>query len=264
MFFLASKLIEWLLTPSGAIIVLAVAGLVLLIFRRNRPGTFLLAAASVLLVAFGALPIGAAALMPLENRFPRPDMPPTVSGIVFLGGAVDTSISTDRGTVALTGAAERVTATAELARRYPKARIIVSSGPNSILPSKEKTEASLVRSMLVGLGVDPARIVIDPTSRNTIENAEHSVRIARPALGETWLLVTSASHMPRSVGCFRKVGFDVLPYPVDYKTRFADLWHLPRSIAGGLALSDLAAHEWIGLIAYHLLKGTELFPGPAR
>jgi uncharacterized SAM-binding protein YcdF (DUF218 family) len=117
---------------------------------------------------------------------------------------------------------------------------------------------------LVGLGVDPQRIELEERSRTTCENAEQSLLAAKPNLGDRWVLVTSASHMPRAVACFRAVGFSVIPYPVDYRTRgTADLRRPVDSIADGLEALDLAAHEWIGLATYRLLGQTrELLPSP--
>jgi len=102
-------------------------------------------------------------------------------------------------------------------------------------------------------------------ARNTQENAEFSKAIAAPKDGERWLLVTSAYHMPRSVGLFRKAGFAIEPYPVDWRMGVrADLQNF-RILAGeGLANVDIGVREWIGLFAYRATgKTSELFPGPA-
>ena len=56
-------------------------------------------------------------------------------------------------------------------------------------------------------------------SRNTVENAVFSMDLAKPQPGERWLLVTSGYHMPRAIGIFRRAGFAVEPYPVDWRTR---------------------------------------------
>ncbi|MGC1792500.1 MAG: ElyC/SanA/YdcF family protein, partial [Pseudolabrys sp.] len=76
--------------------------------------------------------------------------------------------------------------------------------------------------------------------------------------------VTSAMHMPRAVGVFRKAGFEVDAYPVDYLTTGAEeLWTLPRALMGGIGITDLVVHEWIGLLAYWITgRISELFPGP--
>jgi uncharacterized SAM-binding protein YcdF (DUF218 family) len=106
------------------------------------------------------------------------------------------------------------------------------------------------------------RIELEERSRNTCENAFESKAVANPAPGAQWLLVTSASHMARAVACFRIAQFPVVPYPVDFRTKGEDIWRPSGSIADGLQAADIAAHEWLGLAAYSLGKGTELLPSP--
>jgi uncharacterized SAM-binding protein YcdF (DUF218 family) len=108
------------------------------------------------------------------------------------------------------------------------------------------------------------RLIMERRSRNTHENAEFSKALVSPKSGERWLLVTSAHHMPRSVGIFRKVGFEVEPYPVDWRTgRGGDLLKFSDHFAERLALVDTAAREWMGLVAYWITgKTSEFFPGP--
>ncbi len=109
-----------------------------------------------------------------------------------------------------------------------------------------------------------ARVVLERRSRNTAENAAFSKDIARPKLGERWLLVTSAVHMPRAIGCFRRAGFAVEAYPVDWRTGASVAFTPSRSFAAGLQRTDFAAHEWLGLLAYWASGRTsELLPGPA-
>ena len=101
-------------------------------------------------------------------------------------------------------------------------------------------------------------------SRNTQENAEFSKAIAKPSDGERWLLVTSAFHMPRSVGLFRKAGFAVEPYPVDWRVgSTAKLLNFSPLAVEGLERTDTAVREWIGLVAYWITgKIDALLPGP--
>lgn len=264
MFFIVSKLAEILLTPSDAVAIVGLAGLVSLVLRRRRTGVTLTAAAALLVIVVGWLPLGSALMLPLEDRFPVPDLPGHVAGIVYLGGAIDPLLSSAHGRAAIGEAAERLTTTAELAGRYPGARIILSGGIGRLLTEGSRPEAYWAERLLAHLGVAPGRMALDATSRNTIENAVNSRRIAEPKPGETWLLVTSAFHMPRAVACFEKAGFAVLPYPVDFRARPADLWQPTDSVAAGLSRTDTAVHEWLGLLGYHLLKGTELFPAPRR
>ncbi|KAK0329552.1 hypothetical protein LTR94_036327, partial [Friedmanniomyces endolithicus] len=101
-------------------------------------------------------------------------------------------------------------------------------------------------------------------SRNTRENAEFSRDIVKPKPGERWLLVTSAYHMPRSMGLFRKAGFPVEAYPVDWKVGTKeDLFEFHLMAKNGLQLIDTGVREWVGLIAYRLNGSIDsLLPGP--
>ena len=172
-------------------------------------------------------------------------------------------VSAARDAVALNEAAERITVAAELARRYPRARIVFSGGTNALIFDAGAEAAFAVRQ-LEALGVAHERITAEEQSRNTIENAVFSRLLANPKPGERWLLVTSAYHMPRAMAVFRAAGFAVEAYPVDWRTRGpADVLRPFGSLGDGLRETDAAAHEWIGLLAYRLAgKTSELFPGP--
>ena len=200
--------------------------------------------------------------MALEDRFPQPVINRPVTGIILLGGAVDPRFRIARGNLALNEAGERLAATVELSRRYPDARVFLSGGLGQARGTSFLTESELARDILVSLGVSPSRIAMEERSRTTCENGTESAAALQPQPGEVWLMVTSASHMPRAVACFRAAGFDVMPYTVDYRTRgAAELRHPTRSIAAGLAETDLATHEWLGLLIYRLTGLTaELFP----
>ncbi|RTM09225.1 MAG: YdcF family protein [Hyphomicrobiales bacterium] len=262
MFFI-SKVIELFLIPSNLIALLGLFGLLAILVKRlPRLGRISIIAAVLLLIICGWSPVGPAALMVLENRFPQPVINRPVTGVILLGGAVDPHISSARGNLTMNEAGERLTATVDLSRRYPGARIFLSGGLGQEHGDSKLTESRVARDILVSLGVSPSRIAMEERSRTTCENATESFASVRPQPGEFWLLVTSASHMPRAVACFRAAGFEVTPYPVDFRTRGeAELKRPTISIAAGLAETDLATHEWLGLLTYRIAGlTTELFP----
>ena len=134
----------------------------------------------------------------------------------------------------------------------------------SILLEREGYEAVEAKKLLVALGVDPARIETETRSRNTDENARFTAALVAPKPDQTWLLVTSAWHIPRSMGLFRKAGFNVVAFPVDYRT-FGDNrdWAINFDPARGLWLFEMGVHEWIGLTAYRAAGKTGAwFPAP--
>jgi uncharacterized SAM-binding protein YcdF (DUF218 family) len=138
-----------------------------------------------------------------------------------------------------------------LARRYPQARVVVSGGSGSLLLEGEGDAATALR-LLTALGVDQNRLILENESRNTYENALFSKRMVSPAPGRTWLLVTSAFHMPRSMALFRKAGFEVVPWPVDYRTTGRESLFFGDNAIDSLQATTLAIREWIGLFAYWL------------
>ena len=256
-------LIEVILLPSNLIALIGALGVLAVVLRRRRLGAGLMVVSVLSLAVVGWSPIGPAALMVLEDRFPPPEVSGPIAGIVVLGGGVDTHITANRGQSTLNEAGERVVAAGALSRMFPEARLLFSGGAGHIGSAQAVTESGVGRDVLIALGVNPQRIQVEESSADTCENAEESLLATRPAAGEQWLLVTSASHMPRAVACFRAVGFPVIPYPVDYRTRGAESLRAQSSISEGLRAADLAAHEWLGLLGYWLLGRTsELFPAP--
>ena len=264
MFFQLSKLLGFFALPTNFLISLGVLGLLLLLTRFTRLASWLVVTSLVLLAVAGLSPLGNLLILPLEQRFPHWD-PSHVApdGIVMLGGEISPSISLERGTIAFTESAARFVATLELARRYPNARIVISGGTGSLLYD-EQPEAGVAVQEFEALGIPHDRLSAEEQSRNTVENAVFSRLIANPQPGERWLLVTSAYHMPRAVGTFRAAGFPIEPYPVGYQTRGpGDAVRPSGVVSKGLGLTDIAAHEWLGLLVYRLTGRTlELFPGP--
>jgi uncharacterized SAM-binding protein YcdF (DUF218 family) len=261
--FIISKLLWILLRPSSLLLLLGLFGLLLLFLRRRRGAlTFLSLSLGGMALAV-MLPIGPLLLSPLEDRFPTVTDPPAqVDGIIVLGGALETEISEARGMPSLNDAAERMTTFVTLAHRYPKA-ILAFTGGNGHLLRGRLTEADVARALFESLGLPADRMHYENASRTTYENAVHLKAVLAPRPEQHWILITSAWHMPRSVGLFRKAGWTVLPWPVAYKTA----WRLDTLILGGLperlGMIDVAIHEWVGLGAYWLLgRSSALFPAP--
>jgi uncharacterized SAM-binding protein YcdF (DUF218 family) len=267
-FFVASKVLGLFVLPSNLIVTLGLVGLLLMVTRFRQSGRRLTVAAFILFAVASLSPFGNVLMVPLEERFPPWNAalqarqgPP--DGIIVLGGAIDPETVITRGTPDINEAAERVAVIPELARRYPQARIIYSGG-NAHLGAKGGSEAEYAAALLESFGVPKDRLTLEDQSRNTAENAAYCIRLAAPKPGERWLLVTSAYHMPRAMGAFRKAGFEIEAYPVDYRTAgTGDLFAPFVDATAGLRRTDTAAREWIGLLVYWLTgRSAELFPGP--
>lgn len=262
--YFVSKVVGFFAAPSNFVILVGIVGALLLATRFSRWGWRLVISSLVLLSLIGLSPIGNALIVPLEQRFPPWDHSRGAPhGMIVLGGALSPDVSHARDTAALNEAAERLTAVAELARRYPDARIIFSGGSGAVI-FEERPEAEFAIRLLESLGVPKGRVIAEGKSRNTLENALFSRELAQPKPGERWLLITSAYHLPRAVGLFRKANFPVEAYPVDWRTRGPrDALRPFPTLAEGLRRTDTAMREWIGLAAYWVTGQTsELFPGP--
>jgi uncharacterized SAM-binding protein YcdF (DUF218 family) len=264
MFFILSKIFEFIASPTHVGLFGAGLGAALCYTRYFRWGRRLAGASAALLLLMAFGPIGHFLAVPLETRFPAPpnDLEPP-DGIIVLGGSVDENLSGLRGRVTLADAAERLTAPIELKRRFPKARLVFTGGSASLRGSAY-TEAGTVSGFWRDVGLDQGDVLYEDKSRNTYENAVFTRDLVKPKEGERWLLVTSAMHVPRSVGIFRHAGFPVIPYPVDYRTNGEmRRWGVPRHASKALGLVEFATHEWVGLLAYRLTgKSDALFPAP--
>jgi uncharacterized SAM-binding protein YcdF (DUF218 family) len=266
MFFVLAKILGFFALPSNIAITLGLIGVVLMATRWARLGRWLAGASLVMLAVFGLTPFGNALILPLEQRFPAwTDTGAPPDGIVVLGGALDSVVSGARHDIALNEAAERMTEIAALARKYPAARILFSGGAGQLVFQGDN-ESDLALRLFESFGIARDRIAVDDRSRDTVENARFSKAIANPKPGERWLLVTSAYHMPRSIGSFRGAGFAVEAYPVDWRTRgVSDLVRPFTNVGDGLRRTDTAAREWVGLFIYWTTGYIpKLFPGPER
>ncbi|TPN39420.1 YdcF family protein [Mesorhizobium sp. B2-3-3] len=263
MFFYLSKIFWFFIQPLNLAIFLLLAGLLAALFGRRR----LAGASSVLAFLILALSawtsLGAMMLNPLEERFPRPPLPEKVDGIVVLGGGFEGAINLVRGGYELSTSGDRMVETAILARRFPQAKVVVSGGNGSLFLDGEG-DADTAPRLLGPLGVSADRLVLEDKSRNTYENAVFSRKLVDPKPGETWLLVTSAFHMPRAKALFDKAGFPTIPWPVDYRTSGKEGVGLFRdNAADSLQNTTMAIREWTGLFAYWLSgRIDQPFPAP--
>lgn len=264
MFFVLSKTLGVAILPTNFLLLLGVLGALLLLTRFAASGRRLLVLSIVLLSICAFSPLGNFLLYSLESRFPPWDASSKApDGIVVLGGPIDADVSVAHNVPVIRSAADRIVTGAALARKYPDARVIFTGGSPDLI-SNDAREADYAAMVFDSLGIDRSRLIIERRSRNTLENAEFSKALANPKPGERWLLVTSAFHMPRAVGLFRKAGFPVEPYSVDWRTGDKSSLAAFTAVAtDGLLKTDIAVREWIGLVAYRLTgKTDDLLPGP--
>jgi uncharacterized SAM-binding protein YcdF (DUF218 family) len=262
MFATISQIAAFAAAPSNLLPAIGLLGLVIALARGGRGGLWLASLGIGGTLIAGILPIANILIRPLEERFPRyqEDGRP-IDGIIVLSGAVDLARSLDRGEFSLNGAAERFVSFMEMARRHPEARLVYTGGSAG---DRARSEAQLAAEQMKRLGLSTERLLIETASGTTWDNARNTKALLGDRAQGRWVLITSASHMPRAMGCFRTVGLTTIPYPVDYQTRGSRDSIRPFTIVGqGLQRLDIAAKEWLGLFGYRISGRTSsFFPGP--
>lgn len=249
LFFIASKVFWAAIKPETWLAVLLALAAWGVWSGRRRMARVGVALSLTFVLVVGFLPLGALLLRPLETQFPIRPPVKTVDGIVILGGGEAAAEAEAWGAPQFTDAAERFTAAMALARRFPTAEVVFTGGSGALRDLREEGTAqkTIAATFFDQQGLSPDRLMIENASRNTAENAALSLDVAQPEDGETWLLVTSAYHMPRAYRSFRRAGWpDVTPWPVDYRTPGALEWDL----AGHLTDLTIALKEYVGLLAY--------------
>ena len=261
LFFWLSKAAWSLIAPGNLLLWLVLIAWVALLRGSTRWAKRLLGATAVGLVVMSSVPVGEWVLYPLEARFPaNPTLPQRVDGIIVLGGGEDAVRSSAWQQPEVNSAAERFLASIALARRYPEAKLLFTSGSGLALNPDAKGSA-VAKQLYESQGLDASRIVLEGESRNTFENAAYSKALVKPALGEVWVLVTSAFHMPRSLGVFCKAGWVVVPYPVDHLTVRGRLLRIDTGLVDNLRDLSTGIKEWVGLAVYYFTGRTSaLYP----
>lgn len=264
MFFLLAKVLWFLLQPSSLMFGAVIAGLILLRTKWLRLARGLMWAGVLTLLVAGLTPLSDVLIQPLERRFPRAEIDGApIAGIIVLGGAEDSRAADTPQLAPLNEAGERYTEAVALARRLPEARVVVTGGSGMLITTGPQ-EADVAGRLLLALGIAKERLTLESKSRDTHENALFTARLANPRPGERWLLVTSAWHMPRAIACFRQAGFQVEPWPVDYRAaRGLNGLRLQSSIPEGLRRIDFVLREYVGLVVYYATGRTGvLWPAP--
>ena len=260
------SLLVFVTTPSNFLILLVVGGVFLLLLRLRRLGLFTTALGTAGLLIFGYTSANELLLAPLVSRFPAMTLeePPEPFGIVLVGGGVNEVHAQSTGALMeLTEDGDAIPIAALLARRFPDARIIVSSGSGSGGPPAPLRQADGMRRILLEFGVADDRIAVEGQSGSTFERVRNSIALIGDDKDETWWVLSSAHRMPRVIGTFRQLGMDPAPFPVDFR------WIPPFDpfytyrFTDGLQLTDLAVKEWLGLTSYwYQGRTSEYFPAP--
>lgn len=250
---------------AGALTLMSLLLGTFLLWRRKQwqRGRMLLTLLVLLLYGLIFSPLQPFLTGTLEDRFPaNPTLPDRIDGIIVLGGMIRPNVSRARHRPSLNDAAERLLDAARLAALHPEAKLLFTGG--SADPwDKEASEAVFAAKLLRQLGVADDRLIIEDQARNSYENAVFSRKLVPARADEVWLLVTSAAHLPRAVGVFRKAGWRVIPWPTNYLTGGGEDWINEDFPISRLYRLSRTLHEFVGLLYYRLRGWSDAFlPAP--
>ena len=221
---------------------------------NSHRGRGLIFSALLVLLVQGWEPLPDALLRQLETTYPAQQPGASLknfTGVIVLGGALEPSyVLQGNNQPALNSAAERMTMPLSLLRQHPHLRLLFTGGEGELF-AQGLSEAERAKLFFDSMGVPPQQVLYESKSRTTFENATLSAVLQGINPSQPWLLLTSASHMPRAMAAFKKAGWNVTPYPVDFQSGEATPWS-QYSMAQGARKWKLALHEIFGLWAYQL------------
>ncbi len=259
-FFILSKVVQFCIEPFNWVIVFIVFSLLFLKLRKPHLCRRFLFFALFDILIVGWLPSSEVFLRVLEDSVPQVNIAQlnvdNMGGIIILGGAIEGGeIAADRGEISIYTSAERVTKAFELIRKYPNLPLIFSGFSGRLSP-KGISEADAFKQLIIEQGISEKSVHYENQSRNTYENGLFIKPMVQAleikgegGISQPWLLITSASHMYRSLKIFQKLGMDVIPVSVDYQTANSLKWGA-FDLEEGIQNWNRLNHELIGLIAY--------------
>ncbi len=254
------KVVWWFLKPTNVLFLVLCVAAVLLVFGAQRAGRRLLIGSLMVTLLVSLLPMGHLLARPLETYLPQPNLPEDITGIIILGGAEMVRVTASHGQPSVNESAERLIEGIHLARQYPDATLVFTGG-TGLLAGATISEADVARQLFERFDVDASRTIYEGRSRNTAENATFSFERLTPQPEDTWVLITSAMHLPRATATFQAVGWQVIPYPVDYRTTQTITWFGSPNIIANLIFVDDTLREWLAVIAYRVTGRTnQLLP----
>jgi len=254
MFFVLSKLLSVIISPIVWIVSLLLFSLLAKARERRRKAAIM---ATVLILFFSNSFVFSEFMRAWEAPVMKDeDIHKTYDYGIVVGGMLAYDRANKR--INFKQGIDRLLHAIELYKSGRIKKIFITGGSGSLTDQREK-EAIHLRDYLLRAGFPDKDILIESDSKNTRENALFTSHIlSRKNEGADYLLITSAYHMRRAIGCFKKVGIRGDAYPTDFYTvsreyNFADLF-IPY--AGKLDNWTLLIHEVVGCVVYKIMGYT--------
>jgi len=241
--FTFKKIVSLILMPLPFGLLMGFFGLFILCFtQRQKTGKMLVSFALIFIALISYSPFSNLLLSPLEKTYKKYDSnQKKISYVVVLGGGhisdLDLPLSSQIASASLTRLVEGII----IYRENPGSRLIVSGWQGRYDPVPN---SALMASIANALGVPLDDIIIEPRPKDTKDEARLIKDIVKKDL---FVLVTSASHMKRSAALFNHYHLNLIPAPTYFQVKkIKNPLCVPGS--GGLQNSEMALHEYLGMI----------------
>jgi len=256
--FLLSKLVWVVLSPLNLLIIILFIGFLFQLMKIQLISRFFYLIALLFFIVVVIFSTGKFLLSNLESKYPALNiMPKKIDGILILGGPTNPLLTHIHNQVSFNEAGERLTEAVKLIKIYHSSKIIFSGGSGS-LEKDALTHSDVAKKFFLEMDIDIRQIIFESKSNNTYENILFSKSIIHPKNNEKWLLITSSFHMTRAMNIAEKLGWEFIPYPVDFRTGNKRIKLIPSftKILQNFNTFNLVSHEIVGLISYYYLGRT--------
>ena len=246
--FFFKKLASGLLLPLPISLILLFIGFCLLLWTRLRKtGVTVFLSGFFILILFSISPVANQLLNGLEQQYhPLKKLPANIKYIVVLGGGSGAHYRYPPNTHISSASLSRLIGGIRLHRQNENSVLILSGGRVFGSPA----EANVMNNTAVALGVARSHMKIEAGSKDTRQEAIHLQPLLK---NRAFVLVTSATHMPRAMAVFKKLGMHPIAAPTQFlakNNRYRIQYYLPS--VGSLIHSDIALHEYTGQLWAHI------------
>ena len=256
MSFYLSKIIWLLINPFNIFIFFTLITILIYLLKYRKLSIIIFLTNSFFILMISFLPIGNYLIHQIEKEYhSSTNIPKKIDGIVILGGATNPIMFKEYMQISVNGSAERLIESVHIINKFKNSKVIFSGG-SGVVSRPDLGHSQVAKSFFKKMGFKENRIIYEDNSRNTYENIIFSKEIANPKKNENWLLITSASHMKRALLIGSKHNWNLIPYPVDFKTRKKFKLTPNLSLLSNLNSFQEGSHEWLGLTSYYLMNRT--------
>ena len=248
MFFILSKILLFLLNPFNWILICIVF---VFVAKKAIVKKRLLVASAIIFILFSNYYLFSVCVRAWQPKIEHPTYKETFSTAIMLNGM---TMGDRNGDSYFGAASDRFLQTARLYKTGVVQKILISGGDGSLLQDKPK-EAFFLQKEFIALGIPDSALIVESNSRNTYESAVAAKQILDSLhLASPYILVSSATHIPRSMLTFKKVGLNIIAHPANYevvdsKLSFTD-YILPN--LGVLPRWKMFLKEVVGTVVYRV------------